>query len=108
LSNELTLRPEFLTSARPLVEKGRGRVASVVSAELLRLHSKSDLIRTAKEKEQDPSKCVLWKTLTVWSAYFCQWNRFVTGVRMQAHIPNKLSCLCKRTRRPHRVQLRAI
>jgi len=40
----------------------------ITIAELLRLHSKSDLVRTAKMKERDPSKRVLWKTLTVRSA----------------------------------------
>jgi len=40
----------------------------ITIAELLRLHSKSDLIRVAKSKERDPSKRVLWKTLTVCSA----------------------------------------
>ena len=44
------------------------KATPITIPELLRLHSKSDLIRTAKIKERDPSKRVLWKTLTVRSA----------------------------------------
>ena len=44
------------------------KATPITIPELLRLHPKSDLIRTAKIKERDPSKRVLWKTLTVRSA----------------------------------------
>jgi hypothetical protein len=33
--------------------------------ELLKIHSKSDIIKVAKEKEKDPSKRLTWKTLNI-------------------------------------------
>ena len=40
----------------------------ITIGELLKLHKKSDIIKTAKAKERDPSRRVLWKTLTVCKA----------------------------------------